>query len=107
MQEPIPAFQASPLVHYPLDQSTGTSVTDSSIYGRTGTIYNNTAPLWQAGNFGNALTFDGTNDYVASPAFASPTSSVTVACWARSGTATNWNTWGGFVAKRPSFASHR
>jgi hypothetical protein len=41
---------------------------DSSVYGNDGTLYNFESPYgWVLGNFGNALNFDGVNDYVDIP----------------------------------------
>jgi len=45
-----------------LDEGMGLKVLDWSGHGRGGTLAN--GPQWVAGNQGNALYFDGTNDYV-------------------------------------------
>jgi hypothetical protein len=61
---PAPA-QLSPVVAlWPLDAVTGTFVADLGPYGSTGTLVNAGAAPWVAGQFGNALQFDGTDDYV-------------------------------------------
>ena len=44
------------------DEGSGTTVTDASGNGNNGTL--NGGPQWVAGNFGGALEFDGTDDYV-------------------------------------------
>lgn len=47
---------------YNFDEGSGTSLTDRSGTGNTGTI---TGPTWDVnGKFGKALSFDGVNDYV-------------------------------------------
>ncbi|WP_309894609.1 LamG-like jellyroll fold domain-containing protein [Archangium sp.] len=51
------------------------------------------------------ITFDGVEDYVEVPAFASPTAAITVSVWARSATAT-WNVDGCLVSKRDAFVMH-
>jgi len=45
------------------DEEGGTSAADSSVNNNTGTLYNMSTP-WVAGKFGNALDFDGSDDYV-------------------------------------------
>ena len=77
---------------------------DSSGNGNTGTLVN--GPQWVAGKFGgNALSFDGVNDYVEVPNSASlnPTSHITVEAWfnAVAGTLTNQKT----LVQKP-FTSH-
>ena len=55
-----------------LNESGGTSASDSSGNSNTGTLVNMTAPgCWVAGQVGNALSFDGSNDYVGVAASAS------------------------------------
>ncbi|HOW50437.1 MAG TPA: lectin-like protein [bacterium] len=45
-----------------LDETSGTTATDSSGSGITGTLTN--GPAWTSGKIGNALRFDGIDDYV-------------------------------------------
>jgi len=48
-----------------LDETSGTTAADSSGKGHNGTLVNMTPPgCWIPGQIGNALSFDGTNDYV-------------------------------------------
>ncbi|MGA1979396.1 MAG: LamG domain-containing protein [Sedimentisphaerales bacterium] len=48
-----------------LDETSGTTAADSSGKGNNGTLVNMTTPgCWGPGQIGNALTFDGTDDYV-------------------------------------------
>jgi hypothetical protein len=48
---------------FKLDEGSGTSAADSSGTGNTGTLTN--GPTWTAGKVGQALSFDGTDDYVS------------------------------------------
>ena len=92
----------SPLVQYLFDASSGNTATDSSIYGRDGSV-TSAAPVWSAGKYGNALHFNGTGDYVTTPPIATP-AALTVACWAKSDDAT-WMTtdFGCFASQTASF----
>jgi type II secretory pathway pseudopilin PulG len=48
-----------------LDETSGTTAADLSGKGNNGTLVNMTPPgCWVTGQIGNALAFDGTNDYV-------------------------------------------
>src|SRR3989338_8630665 len=49
------------VAYYKLDEGSGTTATDSR-GGYTGTLTN--APTWVTGKSGNAVSFDGVNDYV-------------------------------------------
>jgi hypothetical protein len=49
--------------YWKLDSSSGTSCTDSSGTGNTGTTYN--SPTWTTGKVLNCLNFNGTNQYAA------------------------------------------
>ena len=46
----------SPVAHWKFDETSGTSASDSSGNGRTGTLVN--GPIWTAGKVGNALVVD-------------------------------------------------
>jgi hypothetical protein len=48
--------------YWKLDENTGTSATDASGNGSTGTLTN--GPTWSTGKIGSAVTFDGTDDYI-------------------------------------------
>ena len=58
--------QTAALYHF--DESSGTSLADSSSNGNTGTVANGT---FGAGNLNNALTFNGTTSFVSVPDSAS------------------------------------
>ena len=51
-------------VHWKLDETTGAVAADDSANGYDGTLMNMDDIDWVAGNTGNALNFDGLNDYV-------------------------------------------
>jgi hypothetical protein len=51
--------------YWKFDEGSGTVASDSSGNGNIGTLYN--GPQWVSGVVGNALRFDGSNDYVRIP----------------------------------------
>ena len=75
------------------DETTGTSVTDSSGTGHTGTLSGATRTT--AGRFGRALSFDGVDDWVTVPD-SNPldlTTGMTIEAWIRpSAVGTDWRT---------------
>jgi hypothetical protein len=73
----VPSY-VQPRNWWKMDQSSGTSVTDSAGTA-TGTTVN--GPTWKAGNFGNALSFDGTNDYVNLPNDLANTTAGSISMW--------------------------
>jgi glucose/arabinose dehydrogenase len=77
---------------YGFNESTGTSVTDSSGRGNAGTV--NGATRTTAGRFGGALSFDGVNDFVAVADSASLdlTTSLTISAWVRPTSISGWRT---------------
>lgn len=73
-----------PNLHWKFDEGTGTSTTaDSSGNGLTGTLNSITNGDWVTGQYGTALQFDGTNDYVsrADNALLSPSGGITYELW--------------------------
>ena len=67
------------VTHVRFDDTTGTSATNE--VGPNGTLYNMTNADWVAGKFGNALDFDGSNDYVELPESVGSHASITVSAW--------------------------
>jgi len=66
------------------DESEGTTASDSSGNGIHGTLTNMSPPdCWVSGMFGNALSFDGVNDYVdcGSSSSLDFTTNVTIEAW--------------------------
>lgn len=54
------------VAHYTFDESSGTTASDSSGNSLDGTVYGGAS--WETGRIGNALSFDGINDWVGVPA---------------------------------------
>jgi hypothetical protein len=70
--------------HWRFDEGSGTVAYDSSGNGHDGTIYG--SPSWVSGVGGNALEFDGTDDYVGTgESLLDNMSEFTLACWVRAG----------------------
>jgi hypothetical protein len=71
--------------HWKLDETSGTVADDSSGNGHIGNLKgglsfdNDSIP----GPVGDALDFDGTNDYIKAPTAVAPTSTLTMAMWIR------------------------
>jgi hypothetical protein len=69
-----------PVLHLKFDESSGTTAFDSSGFGNNGNLMN--GPTWTSGKIGNALSFDGTDDYVEIPGTAlNIYNSITVSAW--------------------------
>ena len=69
--------------YWALDEGTGTSATDSSTNGSTGTLTN--SPTWTTGQIGGAVSFDGTNDYITITPTAAikPQAQMTISAWVK------------------------
>ncbi len=81
--EPITPVQpdgANLMLHYKLDEGSGSSVNDASGNGNHGTIEGN--PTWTTGHSGSALQFAGLSDYIATNSkLLDSISAFTIACW--------------------------
>lgn len=76
----IPAHATSGdgcVLYLPFNEGSGTTAYDLSGYGNNGTI---TEALWTTGKYGQALSFDGINDTVATP-LVGLMSSFTITFW--------------------------
>src|SRR3989338_5705843 len=62
--------------HWKFDEGTGLSAGDSSGNNNTGTLVN--GPTWTTGKIGQALNFDGVDDYVKIPGTATLMSNFSV-----------------------------
>jgi hypothetical protein len=95
------------------DESSGSTAADSSGNGNDGTLYNMNDSDWVSGQWGNALDFDGSNDYISVSDDSSMdfgTGSFSISLWV---IATNYNnqsmmiingsSGGGYSGKRYSF----
>jgi hypothetical protein len=74
---------------YKFDETTGTSAADASGNGNPATLVN--GPTWGTGKAGNAVSLDGSNDYVSLPTGSlSSLSDFTLATWVYLDTTGNW-----------------
>ena len=74
----------NPILHWRLDELTGTSVADSTENGNTGTAV---APTWAAAHFSNGLTSNGTTTLVNGPLSKVKSDLGSVALWCKAATA--------------------
>src|SRR5687768_9834072 len=77
-------LQAQGLVgHWKLDEGRTRSTADSSGNGNNGSLVGAGGPQWITGQFGNALRFDGVDEYVnvANSASLGITGDITMAAW--------------------------
>ena len=74
------------------NESSGSTAGDSSGNGNTGTLVN--GPIWDTGELGSALKFDGTNDYVeiADSQSFDIESGLTIAAWINPAVAASYGT---------------
>ena len=80
---------------YALDETSGTTAADSSGNGHNGTLTN--GPTWVAGKYGNALSFDGSNDYATIGDVDIPGTAFTLSLWIKHAAAQSG--WGSVVMK--------
>ena len=77
-----------PIAHWKLDEGSGTTASDSSGNGNTGTLLN--GPSWTTGKLNNSLSFDGVDDYVTLPDMGTVESyPFTFTAWFRSSSSDN------------------
>ena len=71
------------VLHWAFDESAGSTASDSSGNGNPGTLYKMDDTDWVKGHFGNALSFDGDDDYVFtdSALITSVTGDCSIALW--------------------------
>ncbi len=84
---------ARPVAHWQFDETTGTTVSDSSSKGNHGELKN--GPVWTSGHIRGALEFDGIDDYVDTTDF-NPGQNFTVSMWINP---SNTNDGQAFIAK--------
>ncbi|HTL74620.1 MAG TPA: LamG-like jellyroll fold domain-containing protein, partial [bacterium] len=83
---PAPTLMA----YLKLDETSGTTALDSTSNGWSGTLVN--SPTWVAGYSNNAVSFNGTNQYVSLPAgVVSSVTNFTMAAWVKPTTVSTWN----------------
>jgi hypothetical protein len=86
----IDSLEKGMVGYWKLDDASGTSATDSSGNGNTGTLTN--GPTWTTGQIGGAVDFDGTNDYIDSGTGSSLNvggTNLTISAWAKKTTGTD------------------
>ena len=74
-------INAGLVVWWKLDETTGSTATDSSGNGKTGTLYNMENDDWVAGEINNCLSFGGTDEYAANADIGSLSGDLTVSLW--------------------------
>jgi fibronectin type 3 domain-containing protein len=76
-------------LHLKLDETTGSTASDSSGNNRNGTTFN--SPTWTVGRIGNALSFNGTNQYATLPnGVVSDLQDFTITTWVYWNGGNNW-----------------
>ncbi len=69
------------VLYLDMNDGVGSTVTDKSVYGNSGTVY---GASWVDGKYGKALRFDGSDDYVAvSYASSLNPAKITVCAWVK------------------------
>jgi len=82
--------QPVPVAHLMFDETSGTTASDATGNGWTGTLVN--GPLWTSGKFGNAVELDGTDDYVSLPSgVVDGLTDFTISVWVRLDTISDWS----------------
>ncbi len=77
------------LVYYKFDETSGTTVNDSS--GLNNNAQLNGGAVWAEGQNGNAVSFDGTSSYVSMPSgILSNVNDVTISAWVKLDTVSQW-----------------
>jgi concanavalin A-like lectin/glucanase superfamily protein len=77
---PVDPDPAGLVLHYALDEGSGSVASDSSGSGNNGTIEG--SPAWITGVSGTALGFDGSRDYVTTgKSLLNDLTEFTIACW--------------------------
>jgi alpha-mannosidase len=69
------------------DETSGTSATDSSGNGNTGTV---SGAVWVSGHLNNALNFNGTSNYVLVGNYPKPSTTATYTAWVYANSVTTW-----------------
>jgi hypothetical protein len=84
------APRMDPAAQYPADQSTGTTVNDTSGNGRNGALVS--GATWTTGHLGNAISIAGGSQYVDLPdGLVQACADFTFAAWVRLASNPNWN----------------
>ncbi|MBW8781514.1 MAG: alginate lyase family protein [Verrucomicrobia bacterium] len=85
----VQTLAATGVAHLKFDETAGTTALDSTRNGWTGTLVN--GPTWTTGTLANAVSFDGSNDYVSLPAgVVNGLTTCTLTSWVYLNSVTNW-----------------
>ncbi len=85
----VQTLAATGIAHLKFDETTGTTAIDSTRNGWTGTLVN--GPTWTTGTLANAVSFDGSNDYVTLPAgVVNGLTTCTLTSWVYLNSVTAW-----------------
>src|SRR3989344_4677679 len=88
------------LGHWKFDEGSGTMAADSSGNGHIGTLTN--GPVWTTGAVGNAVTLDGTNDYISLGTTLDVSAlPFTLSAWVNP---SNFNDYGTIIGKRTTYS---
>ena len=75
------------LYYWPLEESSDTSASDATGHGNTATLHG--APIWVSGNkYGNALSFDGADDYLSTSILQMNPDVFTLSLWFKTASTT-------------------
>ena len=86
----VPAITNGLVAWYKFDETSGTTASDSSGNGKTGTLVN--GPTWGTGKISGAVVLDGSDDYVSLPTgLVSSITDFTVCAWVRLDANNGWN----------------
>ncbi len=91
--------------YWKLDDGSGTSATDSSTNGNTGTLTN--GPTWTTGQIGGAVNFDGTNDYISLPSTINVSTLGAWSAWFKTSSSGNNEIIGKDKFNGPTNSNHR
>ncbi len=87
-----------------LNETTGTSTDDASVFDRNGTLYGTDFPTATvAGRYGNAVNLDGVDDHVRADGVKLNSNTVTLAAWIKPGASSN--PWSGIIFDRSNSAN--
>jgi chitodextrinase len=90
-----------PAAAFAFDEGAGLTTVDASGNGFTGTLTN--GPVWTAGKYAQALSFDGVDDKVSLPGTLDiPALPFTIEAWVRP---TNFSNWRVIFSKRSSYSA--
>ncbi len=88
----------------PVDEITGTTAYDKSVFVRNGTLTGTDFPTaTTAGKFGNAVNLDGVDDHISASGIKLNSNTVTLTAWIKPGAVQNQ--WSGIIFDRSSTTS--